>query len=89
MANSYNGHQILADTATSTPLTTNWIKVRGGEWTGMGASANLTITDLSGRQFNFTAYQANFPTEIGPLGWIFGIAFPVLGSGQVKLYLDR
>lgn len=89
MANSYNGHQILADTATATPIATNWIKVRGGIWEGMLASANMTITDISGRQFTFTAYQANFPIDIGPLGWIYGCAFPVLSSGKVMLYLDR
>lgn len=90
MANSYNGHQIIADTATATPLTTNWIKIRDGVWEGMAASSTITITDLSGRQFTYTAYAANYPITLGPIGWLFGIAFPVLGGGgRVMLFLDR
>jgi hypothetical protein len=89
MANSINGHQILADTATSVPLISNWIKIRDGLWEGMGATDTLTITDLSGRQFIYKSYAANYPISLGPIGWILGIAFPTLASGQVKIYLDK
>ena len=89
MANTINGHQILADTPTSNTLIKSYIKVRGGSWEGMGATDTLTITDLTGRQFIYKAYAANYPIDLGPIGWIYGIAFPTLPSGQVKVYLDK
>jgi hypothetical protein len=55
----------------------------------MAAAANLQITDLAGRQFNFTAYQAGFPMDIGPIGWLTGLAVPIISSGELKIYLDR
>lgn len=89
MANSFNGHQAIVDTPTTQPIIRSNIKVKGGSWTGMLAAATLTITDLAGRQFTFATPQANYPVDIGPLGWLTGLAVPVISSGQLKLYLDK
>lgn len=89
MANSFNGHQAIVTTATVAPIITSNVKIRGGEWTGMLAAATMQITDLAGRQFNFVAYQANYPIDVGPLGWLTGLAVPVISSGELKLYLDK
>jgi len=88
MPNSFNGHQAIIVTATVAPIITSNIKIRDGEWTGMAAAATLTITDLLGRAFNFTAYQAAYPISVGPIGWLTGLAVPTITSGELKLYLD-
>jgi hypothetical protein len=89
MANSFNGHQAVIVTPTATPLATSNVKIRGGEWTGMLAAATLQITDLAGKQFNYVAYQANYPIDIGPIGWLTGLSIPVISSGELKLFLDK
>lgn len=89
MANSFNGHQAIITTATTSPLITSNIKIRDGEWTGMTAPASLQITDLTGRQFNYTAYATNYPVNLGPIGWMTGLSVPIIGSGEVKIFLDK
>lgn len=88
MANSFNGHQAIIVTATVAPIATSNVKIRDGVWTNMAASATLQITDLAGRQFNYTAYAANYPIDIGPIGWLTGLAVPIISSGELKIFLD-
>ena len=86
MANDYSGRQIRLTTTGQIPLGN--LKIKGGIWTGMTAPATFSMTDEAGRNFDFTAYQSNYPVLIGELGWLSGpINITSLPTGEVVLFL--
>lgn len=89
MPNSFNGHQAVVTDPTTEPIFSSNCKVRGGVWTGMLAAATLQIIDLNGREFNYSTPEADYPVDIGPLGWLNGFGVPVISSGELKLFFDK
>jgi hypothetical protein len=89
MANSWNGHQAIVDTPTTEPIFDSNCKIKGGVWTGMLAAATLVIVDLNGKAFDYSTPEADYPVDIGPLGWLNGFAVPTISSGQLKLFFDK
>lgn len=88
MPNRVWGHQAIFTGPQTTALITSQIKVRGGVWSGMAAAAVLTIVDLAGKTFQFTAPTGD-DINIGPLGWIRGLTVPLMPGGTLNLYLDK
>jgi hypothetical protein len=88
VANVFYGHQATIDTVQTSPLIESNIKIRGGVWSGATAGDTLTIVDLAGKTFTFTA-PVDTELQIGPLGWIRGLTIPVIDSGVLNLYLDK
>ena len=90
--NDYTGRVwkiIPSATNPQTPFGTVNVKIKGGMWTGMSAGAQtFTITDVAGRVYTYTSYQADYPVQIPELGWLSGpLTFGGTFTGEIDLYL--
>lgn len=88
MSNVFYGHQATFTGPQTTFMVLSNIKIRGGVWSGMTAGQSMSIVDLAGKTFVFTAPSGD-DVIIGPLGWIRGLSVPTLPSGNLNLYLDK
>lgn len=88
MANVFYGHQATFTGPQTVALIKSNIKIRGGVWSGMAPADVMSIVDLAGKTFVFTAPTGD-DVIIGPLGWIRGLTVPLLPSGNLNLYLDK
>jgi hypothetical protein len=89
MANIITGRQLIITVAGEIDINCN-VMISDGVWTGAAAGATLTITDKSGRVLTWTAYQANYPVDLGKIGWLSGpITITTITSGTVFLFLGK
>ncbi len=91
MANNVTGRQFILNTVGLVAGTGYNFKVAGGTWQAPGAvGATFQFNDAAGRVYTYTAYQVDYPIDLGKLGWIEGpITITSLPSGVVYMYLDK
>jgi hypothetical protein len=89
MANDFTGRIWKITTGGSTPVGAWNVKIKGGIWTGMSASGQtFTITDIAGRTYTVTSYNADYPIQLLEMGWLSGpLLFGGTFTGEVDLYL--
>jgi hypothetical protein len=89
MANVISGRQILINTTGVIPLGN--FKVSDGKWEGATGTGNIfSMVDAAGRVLSYTSFQADYPVDIGKLGWLSGpVTINRIDSGNVILVLDK
>lgn len=93
MGNDTSNNPWIIDTASSTAITTDLVRVRGIRWVGASTAAHAaTIKDKNAKVvWDSVASGANYVesdlTNSPPQGWNWqGLAVTALGSG--KLYIE-
>jgi len=86
--NDFTGRILRIVTTGTIPLAN--FKVKGGLWMGAAVSAQASIVDEAGREYDFVMPASGDALRIGEMGWISGPAtITAMPGGELQLWIQK